>query len=576
VASGLAAVTVAEVVVAGLLASTVHAGRNPARDVWPDLVFASVWACAGLVAMWRRPTNRCGVLMLAVGLAAPLPYLYWDAALPFTVSQLVSAGIGIAFAVHLFVIFPDGRARSRFERLVVVAAYVDFAVSTVWFHLFWDPNLAGCVSCPRNLMLVRADVRLAMAIGPTTLPLDAAVLISVVVLLIRRWRKGTAPVRRILAPVVWSTSVSVALLVAMLVATSGLGLGPDHPMFGILSVAPTVSGTAIPLAFLVGLLRVRLQRTAVADLIVELNTASAAVQPRNAIARALGDPTVELLFWVPEQRHYVDPAGRPTPLPTDVDGRAVAMLESDGSPLAALVFDPSLLEDRTLVDAVASAARLVLENARLLAMLQAHVVELRASRRRIVAAADAERRIIERNLHDGAQQRLLGIRLVLKLAHARLDDADAAAALIREADAEVASALEELRRLASGIHPAILSEAGLAPALKDLARRSAVPVTVSTRVGRLPASVEAAAYFVAAEALSNVNKHAKARSATIQVRSEDGRIVVEIADDGVGGADAGQGTGLRNLQDRVESLAGTLSMISTDTGTRIRAVIPCG
>jgi signal transduction histidine kinase len=572
----LAAVTVAELVVTALLESSVHAGRNPPRDVWPDLILASAWASAGLVAIWRRPTNRCGVLMLAVGWAAPLPYLYWDAALPFTVSQLLGGGSSIGFALHLFVVFPDGRARSGFERLVVVAAYVDVVVSTVWFHLFWDPHLAGCVSCPRNLMLVRADLGRAMAVGPLTLPLDAAVLMSVVVLLIRRWRMATTPGRRILAPVVWSTSVSVVLLVAMLVATSGLRVGPDNMMFGILSVAPTVSATAIPLAFLAGLLRTRLQRTAVADLILELNTASAAVQPRNAIARALGDPTVELLFWVPEQRRYVDPAGRPTPLPTDGDRRAVAMLESDGSPLAALVFDPSLLEDRTLVDAVASAARLVLENARLLAMLQAHVVELRASRMRIVAAADAERRKIERNLHDGAQQRLLGIRLVLKLAHARLDDADAAAALIREADNEVASALEELRRLASGIHPATLSEAGLTPALKDLARRSAVPVTVSARVGRLPASVEAAAYFVAAEALSNVNKHARARSTTIHVGIEDGQLVVEIADDGVGGADAGRGTGLRNLQDRVESLAGTISVISGDAGTRVRAVIPCG
>jgi signal transduction histidine kinase len=312
-----------------------------------------------------------------------------------------------------------------------------------------------------------------------------------------------------------------------------------------------------------------------ADLVLELNEPSALVRPRDAIARALRDPSLELGFWLPDERRYVDSDGRPVQLPTEDDDHAVEFLDSDGSQLAALVFDPSLLEDRTMVNAVASAARLALENARLVAELQARMVELRASRVRIVEAGDAERRTIERNLHDGAQQRLLGIRLALRSAHARRNDADAVAALITEADMEVVVAIDELRRLARGIHPALLAEAGLEAALRELAHRSTVPVTVTVATGRLPAPIEAAAYFVAAEALSNVVKHAQAQSARMDVGSDGTQLVVEIVDDGVGGADARRGSGLQNLRDRVEALSGTLSITSERSGTRVRAVIPC-
>jgi signal transduction histidine kinase len=200
---------------------------------------------------------------------------------------------------------------------------------------------------------------------------------------------------------------------------------------------------------------------------------------------------------------------------------------------------------------------------------------VRASRARIVAAGDAERRRLERDLHDGAQQRLLGIRLALQLARGRLGDEGAVEELLGEADAEVVGALDELRTLARGIHPPILADEGLGPALAALARRAPVPVELEITPERLSEPVEATAYFVASEALANVAKHAHASHASIAVNRTNGRVSVEIADDGVGGADA-DGSGLRGLRDRVEALDGRLDVESPEAGgTRIVAAIPC-
>jgi signal transduction histidine kinase len=355
-----------------------------------------------------------------------------------------------------------------------------------------------------------------------------------------------------------------------------LGLPAGSAVMRSFNIASGVAGVAVPLAFLAGLLRSRLHRGAVAELLVELGRVPALAHPRDAIARALGDPALQLGYWLPDQGRYVDFDGQPMQAPAQDSERAVTLLQSGGEPLAALVYDPSLMDDPTLVEAVASAARLALENARLHAALQARLVDVRASRARIVEASDAERRRIERNLHDGAQQELLGVRLTLRLARNRLDDATALQTILDEADAEVVAAVEELRRLARGIHPTVLTETGLAAALYELARRCTVPVTVTAPDQRLPAPVESAAYFVVAEALANITKHAEARNVAVDVARCDGRLVVKVTDDGVGGATTTEGTGLRNLQDRVEALDGNLSVVSDrGAGTCIRAVIPC-
>jgi signal transduction histidine kinase len=299
---------------------------------------------------------------------------------------------------------------------------------------------------------------------------------------------------------------------------------------------------------------------------------------RDALARTLGDPTLELALWLPDRDSYVDAEGRPFALPDRKSGRAVTILGPAEAPVAALVHDPVLLERRALLGAAAAAARLALENERLQAELRAQLGELRASRARIVTAGDEERRRLERDLHDGAQQRLLSLGLALHLAREQIGpDANGAAEILSEADDELRAALEELRELAHGIHPATLTEQGLAPALRTLAERSPVPVTiVDLPDERLPAPAEAAAYFLVSEALANVAKYARASRARVSVSRADGLVLVEVDDDGVGGADPSRGSGLRGLSDRVQALDGKLEVTSpAGSGTHLHAEIPC-
>jgi signal transduction histidine kinase len=230
------------------------------------------------------------------------------------------------------------------------------------------------------------------------------------------------------------------------------------------------------------------------------------------------------------------------------------------------------------VRAAGAAARMALENERLHAEVKAQLEEVRASRARIIEAGDAERRRVERDLHDGAQQRLVSLSLALRSAQDRVGDDAAASAAIEEAEHELQVALAELRELARGIHPAILTEEGLSGALESLAMRSPVPVTIDAdSIGRLPPAIEATAYFAVSEALANVAKHAGASHATVSAHLSDRTLLVEIRDDGMGGADVANGSGLRGLADRVAAVGGELTVSSpVRAGTRVRAEIPCG
>ncbi len=253
-------------------------------------------------------------------------------------------------------------------------------------------------------------------------------------------------------------------------------------------------------------------------------------------------------------------------------------LEYEGQPLAALVHDPSLLDEPKLVRAAGAAARLALENARLHADIRAQLTNVQQSRVRIVQAADDERRRIERDLHDGAQQRLVALALELRTFQRHFDgpaDADVDRVLAA-AVGELQAAVTDLRELARGVHPAILTEEGLAAALESLSSRTAVPISLETFEGRLPPQVEATAYFVACEALANTLKYAHATSVRIAARRTNGTLVVEIEDDGVGGARIEEGGGLRGLADRVEALGGSLTVESAAAGgTRIVGEMPC-
>jgi signal transduction histidine kinase len=246
--------------------------------------------------------------------------------------------------------------------------------------------------------------------------------------------------------------------------------------------------------------------------------------------------------------------------------------------VAVICHDSSLEEERELVRAVGAAASIALENERLNAELRARVEELRASRARIVRAGDDERRRLERDLHDGAQQRLVALALNMRLIESRLEtDPDGAKELLRDTATELSEATTELRELARGLHPAVLSDRGLRPALEALAGRAPLDVELAGAPdGRLPAPVESASYFVVAEALTNVARYAKASRASVSVGRANGSVTVEVRDDGVGGADPAAGSGLRGLADRVAALDGRLEVDSPPgEGTMVRAVIPC-
>jgi signal transduction histidine kinase len=325
---------------------------------------------------------------------------------------------------------------------------------------------------------------------------------------------------------------------------------------------------------LLGVLRTRAGGAPLADLLLRLREVPTGGALRDVLAEALGDPSLRIALWAPSVGHYVDEAGAPVEI-----GGACTEVPGASGPLAILLHDPALVEDRRMLDSVVVAARLALENERLQAEVRAQLAEVRASRARIVEAGDEQRRRIERDLHDGAQQRLVSLALGLELVRERVGaGADPAVSELLGAVAEEAQgAMLELRELAQGIHPAVLTDQGLHEALHFLASRSRVPVEIRSGLEgrRLPAPIEAAAYFACAESLTNAAKHAHANRVEIALEERDGRLRVEVADDGVGGADPARGSGLRGLADRVSALGGRLEVFDGRArGTRIEVDLP--
>jgi signal transduction histidine kinase len=374
--------------------------------------------------------------------------------------------------------------------------------------------------------------------------------------------------RRAVTPLLSAGAVTIVLLVASLLAS-------DSGVSRAFAVADRIALAAIPVAYLAGLFQARMARLSVSDLVVELGRQPAPGQLRDALARALRDPTLELAYWIPESDAYVGIDGQPVQVHA-ADGRAVTVLDVAGRRVAALVHDEALAETPELLDGVASAAGLALENERLQAELRAQLEELRDSRARIVEAGDTARRRLERNLHDGAQQRLVALSVGLGLAEAKLaTDPLRAAEMLTAARVELTAALEELREIARGLHPAILSR-GLGVALEAVAERSPVPVELCVDAGvRAPAAVEAAAYYVVSEALTNVARYAQASTAVVRVTSGNGQLRVGVSDDGIGGAEIVKGSGLQGLRDRVEAIDGRLEIRSrTGAGTHVIAHLP--
>lgn len=523
---------------------------------------------AGALAMLQRGTGRVGSLMSAAGLAWFVDDLGWIYhPLPYTLARLGS-GLFQPMLAHLCLAFPGGRLRTRLDRVLAGACYALFLLASVATLTFWDPADAGCPGCPRNLLMLDRDPVLHDVVEQISTATALAMTFLVVVRVVQHWSSASFLGRRALSPVVWAVGpLSLAVAVYLVIGRSFV------PPLAPLAL------TSLPAGFLIGLLRVHLSRADVGRLVVELGEAPLPGQLRDALARTLHDPSLEVVYWARERKSFVDATGNPAVLPAPSSSRIATLLRREGEPIAALVHDLLVEDDPTLIQAAAAAASLAIDNERLHAEVQAQLQEMRASRARIVQASDIERRRIERDLHDGSQQRLVALSIVLTMAQARTDaHADPELGeLLREASDELSSALRELRELARGIHPAVLTEAGLGPALRSLAKRSALPVKVTaTPDERLPPPIEAAAYFVVAESLANVAKHAHAAGVVVAACRVDGQLLVEVSDDGVGGAETSRGSGLQGLSDRVGALDGRLEVVSPpEGGTLVRAVIPC-
>jgi PAS domain S-box-containing protein len=822
----------AAVIALGLLLSGGAAALVLTSDHEDDPVFVlvalllSAWSfiLGGLLAWARRPENRFGPLLIAVGLTTFVGALgASNSSLPFTLG-FVFGGIFIAVFIHALMAFPRGYLETRIVYAIVAVASLAVTAGSLLASFFTDVS-RDCADCPPNAFLIVDSPAAVSAINAVLIAIGIPALLAALYVFRRRWIAAPALLRRLLLPVYLSAGTTLVLLgIGLVVGSFSEGGGR------VFSWIVTVTFASVPLAFVVGLLGGRLARGGVSQLVLELGKTHAPGELREALARALGDPTLRLAYWIPETESFADLDGSPVELPDGSGEELATMVEREGRPVAALIHHRSLEDDPLFVDAVAAAAALALENERRLVALRkaqariqalldafpdlifrmsrdgeyleykgkpedlavppeqligarAHEIlpfdvadklvggirwaidtgevvtgeytlelegtprdfearivkagdeavliardfternraqaelarlhaelqerhrdleherdfirtvvdtapslmclttpegniirintslevlsgrsdddrvhgnafwdvfiapeegeavsraferavaeggrgvyestwitaggdrrqvtwsttplrddkgqrrllisgmditerkrqerELRRSRARLVEASDIERRRLERNLHDGAQQRLVSLSLMLRLAQARVeDDPEQAHRLLGQASDELGQALDELRELARGIHPAVLSDRGLGAALEALVSRTPLPVDLELVDARLPEPVEAAAYYVVSEALANVAKYAEASSVAVSIASVNGHAVVEIADDGVGGADPAKGSGLRGLVDRVEALDGRLEVKSPPgSGTRIRVEIPCG
>jgi signal transduction histidine kinase len=563
-----------------------HTQDAPGDVVW-DLTIAASWTAIGWVACLFRPERRIGQLMLvfAALLAGVGPAGLGLQNHGWLSSAAVTVGYALVpfqtpLAGHLLLAFPSGRLFERSHRRLVAVGYGYAAIESIGLLLTLPPQAGECDgTCAENLANLVADP----GIHATVTSISAAGWLPVTgwfaFLVVRRYRRAGRRQRHLLAPPFVATAAIVVIFLYLAVdgAIPGVnvfGAGPSPA--GAEMRALQITLLAVPGCFLLGLLRERLAYSGVSDMLRELGARAdlAQLEVSSALARALGDPTLQVAF--PMDERLVDVHGRPVTPPGDRT-RSTTPVGEASQPLAVLIHDPTLDDEPELLVAAGSAARLALDNARLHAEVIAKLAEVRASRSRIIAAADEARRRLERDLHDGAQQRLLAIGPALQLLRTRLTDNSSAAELIIEAENELTSALRELRELAAGIHPAILTDQGLRPALLALANRCPVPLTVLGKdPGRLPKPIESTAYFCAAEAITNAVKHAHATTIKITMQRTANILILTVSDDGVGGADP-TGSGLRGLTDRVAALDGQLTIDSPQgSGTRLRIELPCG
>ena len=521
---------------------------------------------AGLAAWARRPASRFGPLLLASGLVWFLAG--WDnpgvgVPLAFAAGLVLHAACP-ALVGHAALVYPDGRLQSRLERVAVAIAYGGAVLALgIVPALLFDPAATGCRQCPANLLGAVDNAAAFRALNRVGVWLGLAWTLLLVALAGWRLLRSTAARRRVTAPVLIPTVAYLTLVAWDFQHALDRGFLSNDTVDRRLWLGQAVTLVALAVGVSWEWVRGRRTRSALARLVVELAASPPPGGLERVLADTLDDSSLQLLYPLADGRR-IDARGRPGQPHQD---QTLTPLVAGGRPVALLVHRPGLLDDPGLVDEIAATARLALENERLQAQVRAQLDDLRASRARIVEQGDAERRRLERNLHDGAQQRLVSLALSLRLARLSCETETDAAAL-EQAEAEVRHALAELRGLAHGLYPAALTEEGLGAALEALAEQAASPLALGTLPHeRLDPSVEAAAYFVVAELL----KRSRPGRATVDAARRDGRLVLNIV------TDQQPPQELIDLEDRVGALDGRLLVEHPPSGgTRIRAELPCG
>src|SRR3954462_1015276 len=460
-------------------------------ELGAPLVIAALWAwttvayiLCGMFAWWRRPASRIGPLMIVSGFVCYLATLSWTTSdIPYTAGQAFDKLPWGAFLL-VFLAFPTGRLNGRYERSLVVAAFaIALGLELVRMIVgdYGPNNLLGFARHPDLFVAVRRVQLIALAV---------CCLVGVVMLLARRWRTGF-PSRRpsgLLIDVFALGLVMVAAFCVLSALNSAAVVEVRWAEFATLGIAPVV--------FLIAILDARLARPGVGDLIIELRADPPPADLRNALARVLRDPSLSLVYWLPEFGTYADLEGQAVALPDESSSYATTLIDRNGEHVAALIHDPTLDDEPELLSAVTAAAGIALENARLQAEQKAHLEELKGSRARVIEAGQRERQRLERNLHDGAQQRLIALSLELSLLEKQVAGDEDTRARLGQARHEIAVSLDELRAVARGLHPAVLSGHGLEVALQSLVANA--PLSVRLNIGfedRLPEQNEVAAFY---------------------------------------------------------------------------------
>jgi signal transduction histidine kinase len=568
-----------------LLIAQRHPGPTFGGTSWPAGLteLAAGWAVIGAgFYVWRRRGKRSGLLLAAAGVAWFFPE--WDnpgvgAAAAFTFG-LVTYALAPAMVAHAVLAYPSGRLSSPLDRLAVTVAYADAALLLGLLPaLFFSPAEQGCSLCPPNLLLADAQPGLFQSLNRWGIRLGLVWTIVIAALCVWRLARPGTPLRRAAAPVLAGGAAYLLLAWSDFAHSLPRGqLGTDQFEYR-LWLAQAAALCAIGLGVAWSWLLARRARSAMAALVVELGQSPAAGGLREALARSLDDPDLEVAYPLGDPERLVDATGTAVDLAAR-EGCAVTPLTRREQTVALLSHRPGLLDDPAIVEEVIAATRLAVDNERLQAEVLAQLQELRASRARIVTTGDTERRRLERDLHDGAQQRLVGLSLALRLARAQPGaGADPnLTALLDQADERLRAAIGDLRELAHGIYPAALADDGLAAAVEALAEHTSVPFTIiHMPPERLPGPVEAAAYFLIAETTGYLATQAATGGATLDVRRHDNRLVVDVTQNGAGQPDHELEARLTGLADRVGALGGLFRVEHVAGGrTTIRAEMPCG